>query len=69
MALTTQHGSATIHQFPARMRSTAVARDGGRAAVTELRGPRLERMEFGSAWYHEAAMEEEEASERQRDGH
>lgn len=68
MASISQLGASNVYRFPSRSRpSQPVARE-GEGSVAELFGPPLARMEFGSAWYHEAAMQEE-ADEERRDQH
>ena len=63
MSETSHISTSNVHPFPTKARGQAVNRDGF-ASVTELHGPRLERTEFGSGWYHEAAMDEEAQSPR-----
>ncbi len=66
MASTTHIATAKVYKFQARGRTQPVSR-GGYSPVAELHGPRLERMDFGSAWYHDAAMDEQR--EHKRDEH
>jgi hypothetical protein len=64
MTTTSPRGSAKIYQFPVRARA---GQRGANPAVAEMAAARLPRVEFGSGWYHEAAIEEERS--RLRDGH
>jgi hypothetical protein len=64
MTTTSYRGSATIHQFPARVRPAL----GGQHETTrenptapKLTSPRVANAACGSAWYHEAAVEAERA--------
>ena len=61
MTISPGRPSATIHQFPAGGRAGAgrfgAVRDGGEASVTRLFPP-VAVVEFGSGWYHEAAISE-----------
>ena len=68
MASASHTVSAKIYQFPQKARVDAGVPGGSSRPVAELWGPRLERMDFGSGWYHEAAMQEE-AEARKREGH
>lgn len=68
MASTTSMTTAKIYEFPVKRRAEAPAYSGARSQVSDLRAPPLARMDFGSAWYHEAAMQEE-AAPWKRDGH
>ena len=62
MMTSVQGGSATIHQFPARGRfasganSHASPQQGEQAKAA---APRVERVVFGSGWYHDEAIEAE----------
>jgi hypothetical protein len=53
--------SATIHQFPAGGRPGAgrfgAVRESGEASIARLFPP-VAVVEFGSGWYHQAAIEE-----------
>ncbi len=64
MTTTSHRGSAKIYQFPVRGRA---GRRSVNRAVAELAAARLPRVDFGSGWYHDAAIEEERS--RQKDGH
>lgn len=61
-------GAVNVYPFPSRSRAPQSAVQEGEGAVVELYGPPLARMEFGSAWYHEAAMQDE-GDDRRREGH
>jgi Protein of unknown function (DUF2735) len=53
------HGSAKIYQFPAGGRSAAGTRRLEEIkTTTELASSRVSEAACGSAWYHEAAIEE-----------
>jgi hypothetical protein len=64
MTTSSHRGSATIHQFPARVRP---ALGGQRETAREnptapnLASLRVTNAACGSAWYHEAAVEAERA--------
>jgi len=67
MAISQIRESATIHPFPAsraRKAGSVVAGDRSRT-VTDLRMYQLPLVEFGSGWYHEAAMAEEQNERKQ----
>jgi len=68
MASTNHIATAKLYKFPVRARAQSAAR-GGYAPVAELHGPRLQRMDFGSAWYHDAAMADEQRASIKRDEH
>lgn len=70
MASTAHMSTATIYQFPtrARVESSAASR-ADRASVAHLHGAPLARTEFGSGWYHEAAMREEDEQSWKNEGH
>ena len=64
MSISPGRVSATIHQFPAGGRAAAdrigtgrfgAVREGGSASVARLYPP-VAVVEFGSGWYHEAAI-------------
>lgn len=67
MAISLTRESATIHPFPAsRVRKAGSVAAGDRARpVTDLRMYQLPLVEFGSGWYHQAAMAEEQAERKQ----
>ena len=51
------HGTAQIYEFPRRV----AANDGlrrGDSRVVSLRLPQVATVEFGSGWYHEAAVQD-----------
>ena len=52
-------GSAKIYDFPARGRF-AVGGDGNDSNVAMKFGPRLANTVYGTAWYHEEAVEDDE---------
>jgi len=52
-------GSARIYQFPAGGRSGISARRQGETqAPAEIASPRVSEVAVGSAWYHDAAIQE-----------
>jgi hypothetical protein len=53
MTIDTSRGPAKIYQFPVRGRV-----DAPREETKPATDPRLQRVSFGSCWYHEAAIEE-----------
>jgi Protein of unknown function (DUF2735) len=60
----TETGTAKIYPFPIRPRATkAVQRDGQRK-VAEIGSGRLPQTDFGSGWYHDAAIKDEPALKR-----
>ena len=67
MSMTPGRASATIHQFPAGGRAGSgrfgAVRDGGEASVSRLFPP-VAVVEFGSGWYHEAAIEAENTTRK-----
>ena len=54
----TVHGSAKIYQFPTRIRSENDVRR-AQAQADAMRAAELPYVEFGSGWYHEAAIEDD----------
>jgi hypothetical protein len=64
MSDTSNRGSATIHPFPAGGRAGlsrfGAVREAGEARVARLFPP-VAVVEFGSGWYHDAAIEAEAA--------
>ena len=69
MTTNSYRGSAKIYQFPARVRPAL----GGRRAETEptedlsppnLASLRVTQAAFGSAWYHEEAVQEAERASK-----
>jgi hypothetical protein len=53
------HGSATIYQFPVGGRSAAGGRRHDETKTTaDLASSRVSEVACGSAWYHEAAIQE-----------
>jgi hypothetical protein len=65
MTKISNRGSAKIYKFPARGRA---ALSGDREAVKPTQASsasvRVPKIEFGNAWYHDAAMEAEKARKR-----
>ena len=55
-------GSATIYQFPVRVRANVGGHreDGG--AVVDLGSPRFAKAAFGNCWYHDEAVRESESA-------
>ena len=60
MSMSPGRGSATIHPFPTGGRAGTVrfgaVRDGGEATIARL-FPAVAVVEFGSGWYHDAAIQ------------
>jgi hypothetical protein len=54
------HGSATILQFPSRVRSLVGGNREDASAATNIASLRLANTSFGDAWYHEEAVREAE---------
>ena len=67
MSDNSSRGSATIHPFPAGGRAGlsrfGAVREAAEARVTRLFPP-VAVVEFGSGWYHQAAIEADEATRR-----
>jgi len=63
--MTTSHdqASATIYQFPARGRF-ASGGQGEDKSATNLSSPRVARVTFGGAWYHDDAIADAERTRR-----
>lgn len=59
-----QRESAKIYQFPSRGRMAAGGRREDAKPALELTLPRASRVEYGSGWYHEAAIQEAEQGRR-----
>lgn len=53
---TSRPETAIIYQFPARPNRTAGSRLSDERSVLEQQEQRLPTVEFGSGWYHEAAI-------------
>lgn len=53
-----QQKTATIYQFPTRVRGTIARAALETQASAELRNSRTPRMTFGAGWYHDAAIED-----------
>ncbi len=62
MAISLTRESATIHPFPAsRVRKAGSVAAGDRSRpVTDLRMYQLPLVEFGSGWYHDNAIREDQ---------
>lgn len=65
MPSTSHHGASNVYHFPTKSRPPQPVAREGQGSVAELFGPPLARMEFGSAWYHEAAMQDEADNDQQ----
>ncbi|GJD70446.1 DUF2735 domain-containing protein [Methylobacterium gnaphalii] len=61
MSVSSQQGSARIYQFVPRAQSSQPVRRDQAAPVVELMPSRLTFCDFGSASYHDAAIEEDRA--------
>ena len=51
--------TAKIYQFPTRISANAGQRPPQPHAAPDQRAPQLPSVEFGGAWYHEAALQAE----------
>jgi hypothetical protein len=60
MTETTPRASARIYQFPIRDRTAKVGHRDSQKAIANLASTRLQNADFGSGWYHEAAIGEAE---------
>jgi hypothetical protein len=59
MAANIQHETAKIYAFPTRAQlATGYRRDMSAMASEVAEALRLKRTDFGSGWYHDAAIEE-----------
>ena len=63
MAEKTQSGSAKIYQFPIKPRIARANQQAMARPITEL-PIRQARVEFGSGWYHDAAIHDAEPARR-----
>jgi hypothetical protein len=52
------HGTAKIYQFPRKALLAAGRRRDDSQPVVDLRTQNLPTIEFGSGWYHEAAVQD-----------
>jgi len=57
-------GSATIYQFPARLRGSVGGRCEETNVAEDFTSLRIAKTVFGSGWYHEAAVEEAERARK-----
>jgi hypothetical protein len=69
MTKTFHAGPAKIYQFPVKTRSDIAARSGETKVSETLLTPnlapvRVAKMTFGSAWYHEEAIQEAKAARK-----
>jgi hypothetical protein len=59
--MTKQQSTATIYQFPKRARpSSGSCRHATKASAPQAAAANYPAVEFGRAWYHEAAVEQED---------
>ena len=58
MSTDIQRESARVYAFPVRARKSGSCANEQAASVVELAARRLPKVDFGSGWYHEAAIEE-----------
>ena len=56
--------TARIYQFPVRDRATKVNHRESQKKVAELAAARVADAEFGSGWYHEAAIQDAERARK-----
>ena len=61
MTTTMQRETATIYEFPAGGRASRIARPSSKPA-SHPPPAKLVKIEYGSSWYHEAAVEEEHST-------
>ena len=61
MTTTMQRETATIYEFPAGDRASRNARPSSKPAFHPP-PVKLVKIEYGSSWYHEAAVEEEHST-------
>jgi hypothetical protein len=57
-------GSATIYQFPARVRAAVGGRREEMISAADFASPWIAKAAFGSGWYHEEAIEEAERARK-----
>jgi Protein of unknown function (DUF2735) len=60
MSTNTYRGSAEIIPFPSRARSISKERREAEMPATKFALPRVANVAFGSGWYHEAAIQDDE---------
>lgn len=58
MSTDTSPETANIYAFPSRALNSGNHRWEGARPVADLTSRRLPRVEFGSGWYHDAAIDE-----------
>ncbi len=58
------HGSATIIQFPARVRATVGGHRDEHKPAAEPTSYRVAKVASGGAWYHEEAIQDGERARR-----
>jgi hypothetical protein len=56
--------TAKIYAFPSRARNNGIRQREQAAPLTDLVSRRLPRVEFGSGWYHDAAIEDAQTDAR-----
>jgi hypothetical protein len=59
-----RHESAKIYEFPRRARATADGQHEGNKPAVDLRSQQAPVVEFGSGWYHEAAIQDAERTRK-----
>ena len=59
-----RHPTAKIYTVPARGQATIGARHEDPQPVADLRSHRLPTVEFGSGWYHDAAVRDAERTRK-----
>jgi hypothetical protein len=64
MTENTARETATIYQFPIRDRAVRVAQRESQKKIADLASAGIASAEFGSGWYHQAAIEEAEQARR-----
>jgi hypothetical protein len=56
--------SAKIYEFPARGRFALTAERDEKKSVANFMSPRIANIGFGSSWYHEEAIREDEPARK-----
>ena len=56
--------SARVYQFPTKAAAATRRQSQGGQFATDVTAPRMPTVEFGSAWYHEAALQDAERSRK-----
>lgn len=62
MTMTSPRGTAKIYAFPARGRAVTTSHDDAARLMADM--ARLPAVEFGSGWYHDAAIQESKRTDK-----